>query len=373
MAGVPIPPSDLQHRVIALERELAHARQQIDRLLELRTATVVAPQQVRVVETFASDPEEYPEAPANAFNVRFLDTSLDTWTAGDRTQTFTPRSASSQGVASTLNGGYVSNEQRALAVLLNEHWWLLTQQPAKLFMRCSGVIAGRDSTTGAMTKGAVVPLYKNTSHILANDVVSPPAVAPSEVYNPTLHDWSSNLVIEAWQDARGVWFGRPLWEKFEGINVIGGRPTASFASDGLLKTANAAESLTSFVFPSGGSSYLADISSNKIRLRKPGSYRLTTSMKAITNSLTDYAQILTLAYVVGGTTSRRLCVQNEKGYSTDTYEFWLNWDLIVTATSADYVIDFHGAAYSPTWTAGGFGTARANFILNLFVLVEPLF
>lgn len=125
MSGAPGAITAVQHRVELLERQLRHQREQLDKLIDLRSALAATPQQVRLVRTYASTPESYPTPPANTFDVRFLDTALDVWSPGNRTPTFSARSESRQTTASTYDGRFILPDKDCVAALLNEHWWIV--------------------------------------------------------------------------------------------------------------------------------------------------------------------------------------------------------------------------------------------------------
>jgi hypothetical protein len=69
---------------------------------------------------------------------------------------------------------------------------------------------------------------KATDDILAT--TGGDATLPTEVYNPTWFAWHVNLVVEAWQDHFGDWYGRPIWRPL--IDSATVRPHHQFGVSG---------------------------------------------------------------------------------------------------------------------------------------------
>lgn len=117
------PHSSSGSRLDSLERQVAALRGQLEALT--RGPALQFPQNVRLAMTYSSAPETYPAAPANTFKIRFVDATLDSWAEGDRTPTFTDRSASEQTVAHVLNGSYVGRNTLVRVLNLQRKWWII--------------------------------------------------------------------------------------------------------------------------------------------------------------------------------------------------------------------------------------------------------
>lgn len=122
MAGAPTPLTNLVRRIEALERELATTRSQWRQMI--REAKQGAAPRVRLVKTFKPSGEEYPAAPANTFRIRFVDLAQELWEPGERTKTETPRSATEQTLAATIDGSWVPKDTLCTAIRANRRWWI---------------------------------------------------------------------------------------------------------------------------------------------------------------------------------------------------------------------------------------------------------
>lgn len=127
-AGAPIPLRNLQHRLEHLERDLIETRQQLASV-QARQALLTQGEQLRFVKTGKYE-GEYPSGTGdpvgNTFPIRFCDADLGTsWFYGAHSPTFPPRSATKQAYACAFDKRFILPDQDCLAVLLNEHWWIL--------------------------------------------------------------------------------------------------------------------------------------------------------------------------------------------------------------------------------------------------------
>jgi hypothetical protein len=219
----PRPPAD--SRLETLEREVARLAQVAGRTAT-REPNQGFPPQIRLAETWSSLPENYP-ASGNTFDIRFLDGALDVWSPGQRTATYTPRSLTTQTVAHVVDDRWFPRLTRVRVLQQNRKWWILDKvedHPA-LHMQVTSPCAGIDPDTGEMSLATVTPM-KATDDILAT--TGGDATLPTEVYNPTWFAWHVPLVVEAWQDHFGDWYGRPIWRP----SATASRPYHQFGISG---------------------------------------------------------------------------------------------------------------------------------------------
>lgn len=144
-AGAPAPISKLQHRLEVLERQLHHTRQQLDAIVT-RQALLGKPEQLRLVHTYKSE-GSYPAPVGNTFDIRFLDGALDTWSPGERTATYTERSATGQSVATTFDKRWILPAKTCVAALLNNKWWIVAGPGLSYFGRLNGSLSQGSSAS----------------------------------------------------------------------------------------------------------------------------------------------------------------------------------------------------------------------------------
>lgn len=139
-----VTPGSAGSRLESLERELARLRALVD-AAGGRTAVRAAPLVYTLAKTFKTG--QWPAPPANAFDVRFLDIELDTWSPGTRTVTTTPRSASAQAVAATFDGRYLLPDKVVELARFNRRWWVVGYEGLEYFGRLQGDLAKGGSAT----------------------------------------------------------------------------------------------------------------------------------------------------------------------------------------------------------------------------------